>query len=342
MRVSFVIVTYNNSDALKGSLPVLVAQLRDDDELVVVDNASADGSADVAAERAPRAVVIRNSGNAGFAAGCNLGASRATGELLVFLNPDAEPAPGFRDAIERPAVDGFGWGAWMGLVTMDDGAAVNTSGGVVHFTGLAWAGQAGEPLASAPGAPREVAFVSGACFAIPRSSYAHTGGFPEHFFMYCEDVDLSLRLRLRGERLGVVPDARVEHDYDFGKGALKWRLLERNRAATVIRTYPLALLLLLAPALLVTEAALFVAALAGGWGRQKLLAWADVVRALPVLRRERAAVQAGRTVSAAEFARLMTPDLSSPYLPDAVRARPVRLALRAYWRAVSALLRLAG
>jgi GT2 family glycosyltransferase len=342
MRLSVVIVAYNNADALKGSSPVVAAQLREGDELVVVDNASADGSADVVEAVVPEAIVIRNSANLGFAAACNAGASRATGELLVFLNPDAEPAAGFRAAIEQPVVDSLGWGAWMGLVTMGGGAAVNTSGGVVHYTGVAWAGQAGQPAGVAPGSPTEVAFVSGACFALPRALYESAGGFPEHYFMYCEDVDLSLRLRLRGERLGIVPAARVDHDYDFAKGARKWRLLERNRLATVIRTYPAPLLLLLLPGLLIAEVGILAAAVAGGWGRQKLLSWGDLVRALPGLLRERRRVQSARSVSAADFACWLTPDLSSPYLPDAVRARPVRLVLRAYWRAVSALLRFAG
>lgn len=338
MRVSFVIVTYNNSDALKGALPALAAQLREGDEVVIVDNASVDGSADVAAELVPGAVIVRNGANSGFAAGCNTGAARAGGELLVFLNPDAEPAPGFRDAIDEPA---DGWGAWMALVTMHGGSAVNTSGGVVHFTGIGWAGEAGRPVADGS-APHEVGFVSGACFAIPRASYESAGGFPEHYFMYCEDVDLSLRLRLRGEGLGVLPQARVDHDYDFAKGGLKWRLLERNRVATVIRTYPAALLALLAPALLAAELAIVVAAFTGGWGWQKLLAWRDVAAALPLLVRERRIVQATRTISALEFARALTPELSSPYLGGAVRAAPVRLALTAYWRAVLAMLRLAG
>jgi GT2 family glycosyltransferase len=279
--------------------------------------------------------------NTGFAAGCNAGADAAGGELLVFLNPDARPAPGFRDAIARPTRDSHGWGAWMGLVTMDDGKLVNTSGGVLHFTGIGWAGEAGAPVDMTRG-PHEVGFVSGACFAIPRVSYLSTGGFPEHFFMYCEDVDLSLRVRLRGDSLGVVPDARVDHDYDFAKGALKWRRLERNRLATVVRTYPSLLLALVAPALVVTEVAIFAAAISGGWGRQKLLAWADVAAALPLLWRERRQVQRSRTISAAAFARTLTPELSSPYLGAVAQSTPVLFGLRAYWAAVRALLRLGG
>lgn len=338
VRISVVIVTYNSSDALKGSLPALRNELREGDEVVVVDNASEDGSAELAAELLPDARVVRHGSNAGFATGCNLGAQVAEGDLLIFLNPDATPAPGFRDAIERPVAERPGWGAWMGLVTMDGGAAVNTSGGVLHFTGVGWAGQAGQPVADVRADLAEVAFVSGACLAIPRSAYLELGGFSDEYFMYCEDVDLSLRVRLRGRALGVVPAARVEHSYEFEKGALKWRLLERNRVATLLRTYPAALLALIAPALAATELAILAAALRGGWGREKLLAWSDVVRSLPRLLHERRVIQAQRQVGARDFARALSAELTSPYLGAAARARPLGALMSAYWHVVLTLL----
>jgi GT2 family glycosyltransferase len=220
---------------------------------------------------------------------------------------------------------------------MDDGAIVNSSGGVLHFTGLGWAGDVGAS-ASAAREPHEVAFASGACFAIARQTYLELGGFPEHFFMYCEDVDLSLRVRLRGESVGVVPDARVDHDYDFAKGDLKWRRLERNRLATVLRTYPAALLALVAPALLLTEVAILAAATRGGWGRQKLLAWRDLLVAIPQLWREREEIQRSRTVGSSEFARTLTAELSSPYLGNLAQSTPVLIGLRAYWAAVRLVL----
>lgn len=275
--------------------------------------------------------MIEPGSNLGFPAGCNRGASAASGELLCFLNPDAVPDPGFRDAIERPLADGRGWAAWQGLVTAEGGRVINTAGGVVHFTGIAWAGQA-------PSFAPEPGFVSGACLAIPRAKFEQFGGFAEEFFLYHEDVDLSLRLRLAGERLGVEPAARVEHDYEFAKGAAKWRHLERNRWATLIRTYPGALLALLAPGLAATELALVPVSAASGWLTQKLLAWGDVLRSLPRLWRERRAIQATKSVRAGQFARALTPDLDSPYLDGVARSRILRSALRAYWSVVLMLL----
>jgi N-acetylglucosaminyl-diphospho-decaprenol L-rhamnosyltransferase len=341
--VSVVVVTHGHREAVRRALPPLAAQLRDGDQLIVVDNASTDGTAEAVQGMEIGATVIQTGHNAGFAAGCNRGAAAASGELLVFLNPDAVPAPGFRDAIERPLTDDRGWDAWQGLVTADGGRIVNTRGGILHFTGIAWAGGAGEPAGRWEGwtgyGPRiEPGFVSGACLAIPRGKFEEAGRFPEEFFLYHEDVDLSLRLRLRGSRLGTEPEARVDHEYEFGKGPAKWRYLERNRWATVIRTYPAALLGLLAPALLATELALVPISIAGGWAPQKLLAWTDTVRALPRLLRERRAIQPTRRVSVARFARALTADLESPYLGAAARSRALRALLRSYWRVVLALL----
>jgi hypothetical protein len=138
--------------------------------------------------------------------------------------------------------------------------------------------------------------------------------------------------------VGVEPSARVDHLYDFAKGTRKWRLLERNRWATIVRTYPAELLVLLAPALLATELALVAVAFAGGWGPAKLASWGDLARALPRLVRERRAIQSRRRVSALEFARHMTPELSSPYLGRASELRALAVLLRAYWRLVLAVL----
>ncbi len=336
--LSIVIVAWNSREELARTLPALLPELGADDELIVVDNDSDDGTPEVVANLAPSARLVQSGRNLGFAAGCNAGAAAARGELLVILNPDAAPLPGFGDAIRRPWVEDRGWAAWQALVAEGAGARINSAGNPVHFTGIVWAGGHGHPIADAPAAG-EVTALSGACLAIPRRSWEEVGGFAEPFFLYHEDVDLSLRLRLRGGRLGIEPAAVVDHDYEFGARELKWRWLERNRWAFLIRVYPASLLALLAPALLATELALIPVSIAGGWGRQKLAANFDLLRWLPRLLRERRRVQATRTVSTAEFASWLTADLDSPFIGSPARSLPARLALRSYWWATCALLK---
>jgi GT2 family glycosyltransferase len=339
--LSTLIVAWNSRAELARTLPALLPELGEGDELIVLDNDSGDGTAEAVEDLAPAARVVRSARNLGFAGGCNAAAAQAGGDLLVILNPDAAPRPGFGEAIRRPWVEGRGWAAWQALVADGDGATINSAGNPVHFTGIVWAGRHGWPIEEAPPAG-EVAALSGACLAIPRRTWDEVGGFPERFFLYHEDVDLSLRLRLAGGALGIEPAAVVDHDYEFGARDHKWRWLERNRWAFLIRAYPASLLALLAPALLLTELALIPAAFAAGWGRQKLAANGEAIRWLPRLLRERREVQATRRVSTAELAAWLTPDLDSPFIPALARSTPVRFLLRAYWRAVKWAVRSGG
>ena len=126
----------------------------------------------------------------------------------------------------------------------------------------------------------------------------------------------------------------VDHDYEFGAREHKWRWLERNRLAFLVRVYPAPLLVLLAPALLATELALLVVSIVGRLGRgRSSRADLEALRWLPRLLRERRRIQATRTVTAAEFASWLTADLDSPFIP-AARPLASRCAslLRAYWR----------
>lgn len=336
--LSVLIVSWNSRAELARTLPAVLAELGGADELIVVDNRSADGSPDLVRSLAPGARLIESDRNAGFAAACNVGAAAAGGELLVILNPDAAPLPGWGEAIRRPCEDGRGWAAWQALVADHGGERINSAGNPIHYTGIVWAGMHGRPIAEAPPAG-EVTYLSGACLAIPRRTWDRVGGFPEEYFLYHEDVDMCLRLRLAGGVLGIEPAAVVDHEYEFGAREHKWRWLERNRWAFLLRVYPTPLLVLLAPALIATELALIPVAFAAGWGHQKLAANSEVIRWLPRLLRERRRVQATRAVSTARFASWLTPDLESEFIPGFARSRPMRALLRGYWAIVRALLR---
>jgi N-acetylglucosaminyl-diphospho-decaprenol L-rhamnosyltransferase len=183
-----------------------------------------------------------------------------------------------------------------------------------------------------------VPYLSGACLCVRRAGFEALGGFAERFFLYHEDLDLSLRLRLMGGRLGLVPDARVRHDYEFEKGAYKWRLMERNRWWTLARCWPTPVLIVALPLVIVSELALLLAAVAGGWAPQKLAAIGQGLAGLPRAFRERGQIQRHARISAGDFARWLTPDLSAPQLGAVARLAPLRWALRGYWSLARRLL----
>jgi GT2 family glycosyltransferase len=194
-------------------------------------------------------------------------------------------------------------------------------------------------VASVDPREQEVGFASGAALVARREAWDGAGGFDPEYFMYGEDLDLSLRLRLAGWGVGVVPSARADHDYTFTKGDYKWFYLERNRWWTVVAAYPTALLMMVLPGLLALEVALLVVAAKGGWLKPKLRAQAAVLRSLPAMRRRRRSVQATRTIGAHAFAEGLTASLESPVIAAASRSRLLHSAQRAFWRGVLAVVR---
>ena len=336
--LAVVTVTHNSADQVRETLLEVSKQLREGDELVVVDNASADGTRATVHAAAPRALVLKRDHNIGFAAGCNVGVAATNAPLVLLLNPDAQPAPGCLDALRRTAVDRPAWGAWQALVTMAGGSRINTAGNVTHFLGMGWAGRCGQPVDHAPRTPVEVDFASGAALVLRREAWQVVGGFDERYFMYGEDLDLALRLWSTGWGVGVVPSARVEHDYEFAKGARKWFLLERNRWWTVLSDYPGILLLLLLPALFAAEIAVMATAARDGWLHAKLRSQAVLLKELPAVLRRRREVQASRTVPTGELARHLSASLESPYLGGLAHQPLVANVQRSYWSAVCALL----
>lgn len=336
--IAVIVVLHGNADEIPATLAALEPQLGPHDEVVLVDNASPDDSAAAARRAMPRATVIETGTNGGFAAGCHVGADASRAELLLLLNPDTVPQPGFLDALRATATERPAWGTWQALVTLPDGATVNTQGNLVHFLGFGWAGGHGKPVAQAPTAPVEVGFASGAAMVIRREAWDAAGGFQRHFFMYGEDLDLSLRLRLAGWGVGVAPAARATHDYAFTKGDYKWFHLERNRWWTILGTYPTRLLLPLLPALLLFELLLVPVAWRAGWGRPKLRAQLAVLRELPAMLRHRRRTQATARIDAADFARGLTSSLDSDFLAAAKAIPGAEAAQALFWRLVRGLL----
>ncbi|MDZ4789611.1 MAG: glycosyltransferase family 2 protein [Hyphomicrobiales bacterium] len=198
-RVSIVIVTYNSAKVILRCL----AAIRGAHEIIVVDNASSDASAKIAAGMG--ASVIVNSSNLGFGRACNIGAAAATGDYVLFLNPDATLAPlALREM--KSAAERYPQAAAIGPRLMEGGKpAVFQSETLMDARGGRMA------PSDTPSGDCCMRFLSGAALMCSRKAFQHIGGFDEAFFLYYEDDDLCFRLRDQGGALIYAPGAVVSH-----------------------------------------------------------------------------------------------------------------------------------
>jgi GT2 family glycosyltransferase len=252
-RASIIIVHYDSHQHLHACLEALNCGSEEEVEMIVVDNASAADGAHLIARDFPRTSVISSPANLGYGGGCNLGASKAQGRYLAFLNPDTIVQPGWLDAL----IDALKSDSRAGLATpkilmASSPDLINACGNDVHLTGLTLCRGLGAP-SSSHDRPSQVSAVSGAAFLVRRELFERLGGFDSDYFMYFEDTDLSLRARLAGYRSLYVPTATVHHQYRLRFGPLKTYYQERNRYMTLLKTLRWPTLVLLLPILLLGE-----------------------------------------------------------------------------------------
>ncbi|MCX6551772.1 MAG: glycosyltransferase family 2 protein [Acidobacteria bacterium] len=227
-RLSVIVVNYNAGDHLAACLASLTEHLAPFDwDAVVIDNASTDGSEQVAAGDT-RIALARNAVNAGFGRAVNQGAVLTTAPLMLFLNPDGQLLPG---AVERllAEFDAHPDCAVIGPAVVNDDGSIQGSGrgDPNMLTGLfgrstlltrlfprARVARRNVVFEADPARGEtsvEVDWVSGACMLVRRSAFDSVGGFDEKFFLYWEDADLCRRLRAAGWRTRYMPGARVAH-----------------------------------------------------------------------------------------------------------------------------------
>ena len=252
-RASVIIVNYNSGHHLERCLPSLLREAGGDSEVILVDNASVDGSTEYVESMFPEVMVIRNQANRGFGHGSNVGARRAKGAHLAFLNPDTVVEAGWLgtlvEALEADPQVGL---ATSKILLLADPGRINTCGNEMHYTGLTLCRGLGMDH-EAYSEPAEVSAVSGAAFAVRKDVYEALGGFDESFFLYMEDTDLSWRARLAGYKCLYVSQSVVHHDYGLHFGPDKTLYQERNRYLMLLKGLRWRTLLILLPALAIAE-----------------------------------------------------------------------------------------
>lgn len=250
-RVAVVVVNWNGRHHLANCLPALAGQTYGNHEVVIVDNASTDGSVDWLHSAWPAVRVVAVAENAGFARGNNLGLAATDSSWVALLNNDTVPEPGWLAALVAAAESGGMRLAAVAskMVFVNRPQVINSAGICMDPTGIAWDRLGGAPLSAGQVAVEVFGASAGACL-LRREALADVAEpvpeaqaqvFDETFFMYLEDVDLAWRLRLRGWSACYAPAAVVAHhgSASAGEGSpFKNRLLARNKLWTLTKCYP--------------------------------------------------------------------------------------------------------
>ncbi len=233
-QLSVIVVSHNTRELLRRCLASVERSVAGDGveaEIIVVDNASTDGTLAMVRAEFPAVRLIESGGNRGFAAGNNLGLARARGRALLLLNPDTE--------VEDGAI-----GTLLGVLEADP--ALGVVGPALRYPD----GSPQESRRRAPGPltpflestlvqqywPRnrvldryyvadrpgdrrqDVDWLTGACLLVRRRAVERAGGLDESFFMYSEELEWCLRLRAAGWRIAYEPEATVVHHEGASSG----------------------------------------------------------------------------------------------------------------------------
>ena len=307
--IRIIIVNFNAGDLLVRCIETLLSQTFSNFEVVIVDNASTDGSLEFASVDDPRFTVISLAQNMGFAAGNNRGAEGCRTPWIALLNPDAFPEPNWLEelskAIERyPDVTMFG----STQIDANDENSLDGSGDAFFAGGFARRGNHGHSRDDLPNDGET--FSPCASAAIYRTDVFRTvSGFDENFFCYYEDVDLAFRIRLMGGRCIQVRDAIVKHVGSAVSGRRSDFVRfhsARNLVWLIVKNVPAPLFWLILPAHIGLQLMILSWAVIRGHFNPTSRGLAAGLKEVPRVWQQRKKIQSDKIVPWTKIARAMT------------------------------------
>jgi GT2 family glycosyltransferase len=296
--VAVIVVNFNGGEYLRRCLGALEDQTRRPDHVIVVDNASADGSLNDARSGFPSHCYVANITNVGFAAANNQAFDLCADfgvEYVALLNPDAFAAPQWLESLLAAASVDPSCGSWAScLLRADAPSEVDGLGDAYHISGSAWRRHHGHPLKSEWLADQDVFCACAAAALYRLDAVRKAGGFDDDLFCYLEDIDLGFRLRLLGYGCRLVTAATVEH---VGSGLTGYRSAtatyygQRNLVWVFVKNMPSLLLWLLLPIHIVLNVTMIIVCALRGQLGVVLRAKLDALKGLDALPAKRRAVQ---------------------------------------------------
>lgn len=345
--VGVVVVNHNGGERVMRVLAALERQRHPLAAVVVVDNASDDGSRERIRAACPRAQVIALAGNMGISMARNAGLRALDTTLALLLDHDVYVE---KDCIERMVRALVAHGATVvcpRIRLIPERDVVQADGAALHFLGTQILRNGYQCIDRAPAVAGPVDSCIGACMLVDRQRVLRSGAFDELFFFYFEDLEFSMRMRGSGYRIWCEPRALVFHERANGTPLLSFRgngpyppsrayHVMRNRLLSMLIHYRLRTLLLLAPVLLLHEIASFAIACRRGWAGQWLRAWYWQLANIRTIAARRRRMQRLRSVGDRELLVGGPPPLAPAFLHSRMEKRLLAWfakAVNGYWNA---------
>jgi GT2 family glycosyltransferase len=285
-KVAVITVSYNAA-AFIDEVVLSCQQVdypKDKLEIIVVDCASSDGTPDKLREK-KGITFFPSDKNLGFAGGNNLAIHHAVlegCEYVYLLNHDAKfDSQALKEAVALAEKDKTIGSVQSRMMLWQDPEQLNATGGEIHFLGFGFVRDNGRPWENVKDEVtdgEEIAYASGAAVLLRSSALRKVGVLDPFLFLYHEDLDLGWRLRLAGYKNVLSTKSIVFHHYEFSRSIKKFFWMERNRWLVHLSHLRWATLALLLPFMLALELALIVFAIKGGWIKEKILVYVDLLR----------------------------------------------------------------
>jgi GT2 family glycosyltransferase len=290
--ISILVLNHNGKHLLKPCLESIFGQTFTDYEVIVVDNNSNDGSAEYIKENFTNITLIENPENLGFAGGNNMGIKACAGEWIFFLNNDTILEKNCLEFlakyIENKKTEQL---VFMPLMLKADSPElIDSAGDMLYPWGYAYrydAVPANKPEFSES---KEIALACCGAAVFNRELIEKLNGFDEDFFLYYEDVDLSLRARHLGAEIWLIPQAKVFHKGSATVGKkTQSRLyyIERNRFFAKLKNFPLPTLIKYAPISFVCSLCSFILWTTRGFFGTWMKSRIDMLKGMPKMLKKR-------------------------------------------------------
>lgn len=329
MKLGIIIVCYDDKVDSTKLIEQLIIQKNKNDKILIIDN-NPQKLNSKKLQKIKGIYKIINQKNIGFGAACNLGAEQLKDyvDYFLFLNPDTKMGTSTLDEFRK--IDAK-HDAYMGLLLTNNNT-INNNGTLVHITGMSWCGDLGKKKSKNNKDILDINYASGACLLIKKEVFFDVAGFDASYFLYYEDTDLCSKIIKRGGKIALLNKAIVYHDYTESVSDIKYFNLQKNRIIYMIENWPLLILIVLSPIILISEFTLLLHSLITFRFGIKLKSYFQILRNLDNILNSRKFHNKLTKINDLEYFRTLSYEIDSKLMPRNLLIDLVNYFFKIYFR----------